>query len=69
MRELSVLNSSIRNRTTKRTSSWTGRELERAGMSASDRECELSPSYRAANGSCSCPGCKLRMDGAEAEFV
>ncbi|KAF2605126.1 hypothetical protein F2Q70_00026924 [Brassica cretica] len=39
--------------------SWKGRVLRR----------ELSPSYRVAKGSCSCPGCKMRMDGAEAEFV
>ncbi|KAF2558914.1 hypothetical protein F2Q68_00016000 [Brassica cretica] len=39
--------------------SWNGRVLRR----------ELSPSYRFANGSYTCPGCKRRMDGAEAEFV
>ncbi|KAF3588638.1 hypothetical protein F2Q69_00029846 [Brassica cretica] len=39
--------------------SWNGRVLRR----------ELPPSYRVANGSYICPGCKRRMDGAEAEFV
>ncbi|KAF3530555.1 hypothetical protein DY000_02039573 [Brassica cretica] len=42
-----------RNQTTKKTSN--GRELKRAGV-------EVARADR-------CPGCKLRMDGAEAVFV
>ncbi|KAF3540428.1 hypothetical protein F2Q69_00021071 [Brassica cretica] len=49
-----------------RDASWNKleRELEQARTDASWNGTRLI-----GNVSCSCPGCKLRTDGAEAEFV